>query len=285
MKETTEAQKSALVEDEIAVHVSKRVEMIEGTGVDAAPTLRGYVSTKRKPTGEVILMSELGEPILARWRVGKGTSVAWTSDVKNRWSVNWIRWGGYSKFWAQVVRTSMRRKVFDSYDMYTEVVDGRAIVTVDAVDVFDRFVNRLDTKLHIIDPKDSKTKKIIDMEQTAAGRYTADFAVDRYGSYMLKAVHKRDHKVVAESLGAVALPYPSEYLKTTPDTKPLAHAAEVTRGHADAPAAKIWDPGDEKISYVEDLWPWLLLFVACLLILDIYLKRVRVFGYRTIKFA
>lgn len=285
MKETTEAKKSALVEDEIAVYVSKRVEMIEGTGVDSAPTLRGYVSTKRKPTGEVILMSELGEPILARWRVGKGTSVAWTSDVKNRWSVNWIRWGGYSKFWAQVVRTSMRRKVFDSYDMYTEVVDGRAIVTVDAVDVFDRFVNRLDTKLHIIDPKDSKTKKIIDMEQTAAGRYTANFAVDRYGSYMLKAVHKRDHKVVAESLGAVALPYPSEYLKTTPDTKPLAHAAEVTGGLADAPAPKIWDPGDEKIEYVEDLWPWLLLFVACLLILDVYLKRVRVFGYRTIKFA
>ena len=40
----------------------------------------------------------------------------------------------------------------------------------------------------------------------------ADFAMDRYGSYMLKAVHRRDGRVVAESMGAVALSYPVEYL-------------------------------------------------------------------------
>src|SRR5690606_37314471 len=115
MKETTEAQRSALVEDPVKAHVVKRVEMIEGTGVESAPLLRGYVSTKPKPRSEVILVSDLGEPLLARWRVGTGTSVAWTSDVKNRWSVDWIRWNGYPKFWAQLVRTTMRRKVHESY--------------------------------------------------------------------------------------------------------------------------------------------------------------------------
>ena len=30
------------------------------------------------------------------------------------------------------------------------------------------------------------------MSQTAAGRYTADFKIQNYGSYLLKAVHKRD---------------------------------------------------------------------------------------------
>src|SRR5678815_4586448 len=86
MKETTEAQKSQLVEDVINVHIAKRVEMIEGTGVENAPPLRGYVTTKPKPTSEVVLISDLGEPILARWRHGAGNVVAWTSDVKNRWS-------------------------------------------------------------------------------------------------------------------------------------------------------------------------------------------------------
>ena len=32
------------------------------------------------------------EPLLARWRQGLGQAVAFTSDVKNRWAVDWLRW-------------------------------------------------------------------------------------------------------------------------------------------------------------------------------------------------
>ncbi len=284
MKETTEAQKSALVEDLVKAHVVKRVEMIEGTGVENAPFLHGYVSTKPKPHSEVILISDLGEPLLARWRVGIGTSVAWTSDVKNRWSVEWIKWGGYPKFWAQLIRTSMRRKVHESYDLFAKVVDGRARVLVDAIDVNDQFVNDLDTTLEIIDPRDGKTKRTIPMEQSAAGRYQANFEVDRYGSYILKAIHRRDGRVVAESMGAVALPYPEEFLRTTPDPAPLEHAALVTGGVDQIAPARAYDAMGESIRYTEDLWPWVLLLVALALVLDIYFKRVRLFGYRTIKF-
>ena len=285
MKETTEAQKSALVEDRVRVVIEKHVEMIEGTGVASAPELHGYVTTKPKPTGEVILKAaQTGDPILARWRLGTGTSVAWTSDVKNRWSVDWIRWGGYPKFWAQVVRTSMRRKVYDSYDLYARVHDGRAEVTVDAVDINDKFVNELDTTLEIIDPATSKTVRSLPMVQNAAGRYTADFAVDRYGSYLLKAVHKRRGQVVAESLGSAALPYPLEFFHTAPDDTALRHAAMVTGGMGQAEPKKVYDPGKETIPYTQDLWPWVLLAVVAAMILDIFLKRVRIFGYRTIEF-
>jgi len=283
MKETTEAQRSALVESPVRAHVLKRVEMIEGTGVENAPLLRGYVTTKPKPRSEVILVSDLGEPILARWRVGTGTSVAWTSDVKNRWSVDWIRWNGFPKFWAQVVRTSMRSKVHESYDLRAAVDSGRAEVVVDAIDVDDQFVDQLDTTLEVIDPRDSQVVRTLPMEQTAAGRYAADFTMDRYGSYMLKAVHRREGRVVAESMGAVALSYPLEYLKTTPDTTALAQAAAVTGGLDQPPPTQVFDAAGQTIEYTEDLWPWVLLLVACLLILDLYFKRLRMFGYRTLK--
>ncbi|MDB4953498.1 MAG: von Willebrand factor type [Myxococcales bacterium] len=284
MKETQEAQKSQLVEDLIHVRIAKKVEAIEGTNVESAPALHGYVTTKPKPTSETILISDLGEPILARWRYGAGTTVAWTSDVKNRWSVDWIRWGGYPKFWAQVVRSSMRRKVYDSYDLFAKVADGRAQVTVDAIDSGDKFVNELDTDLQVIDPATSKVTETIAMNQTAAGRYTADFKIQKYGSYLLKAVHKRDGKTVAESLGSVALSYPLEYLRSTPDVEPLKHAAQVSGGHDQAQPAQVWDPGKESVSYTQDLWPYVLLLVAGLFIFDLYAKRVRLFGYRTIKF-
>ncbi len=285
MKETTEAQKSALVEDLVKAHVNKKVAMIEGTGVANAPLLHGYVSVKAKPTAEVVLISDLGEPILARWRLGIGTSVAWTSDIKNRWSVDWLRWSGYAKFWAQVVRTSMRRKVFDSYDLSASVYDGRAQVIVDAIDTDDKFVNELQTTLEVIDPRDSKTKETIVMTQNAAGRYIADFPVKRYGSFLLKAVHKREGKTVAESLGSVSLPYPAEYLKTSVDTEALHHAATVTAGLPQAEPAKLFNPGDEHIDYTRDLWPWVLLFVACGIVLDTFLKRIRIFGHKALPYA
>jgi Ca-activated chloride channel family protein len=284
MKETQEAQKSQLVEDLIHVRIAKRVEAIEGTNVESAPALHGYVTTKPKPTSETILISDLGEPILARWRYGAGTTVAWTSDVKNRWSVDWIRWGGYPKFWAQVIRSSMRRKVYDSYDLYAKVADGRAHVTVDAIDSGDKFVNELDTDLQVIDPATNKVTETVAMDQTAAGRYTANFKIQKYGSYLLKAVHKRDGKTVAESLGSVALSYPLEYLRSTPDIEPLKHAAQVSGGHDQALPAQVWDPGKESVSYTQDLWPYVLLIVVGLFLFDLYSKRVRLFGYRTIKF-
>jgi Mg-chelatase subunit ChlD len=284
MKETQEAQKSQLVEDEVHARVAKQVEAIEGVAIETAPSLKGYVTTKPKPTAETILISDLGEPLLARWRHGAGFSVAWTSDVKNRWGVNWIRWGGYPKFWAQVVRSSMRRKVYDSYDLFAKVADGRAMVTVDAIDSGDKFVNELATTLEVIDPATNKVTQELRMDQTAAGRYTADFRIQKYGSYLLKAVHKRDGKTVAESLGSVALSYPLEYLRTTPDPEPLRHAAHVSGGHDQAKPAEIWDANNESVRYTQDLWPFVLLGVVGIFILDLYAKRVRLFGYRTIKF-
>lgn len=286
MKETQEAQKSQLIEDLIHVVVAKQVEAIEGTNVENAPVLHGYVSTKPKTNSETILIaSGTGEPVLSRWRWGAGNSVAWTSDVKNRWSVDWIRWGGYPKFWAQVVRSSMRRKVYDSYDLFAKVADGRAMVTVDAIDTGDKFVNELDTELQVINPANNQVIQTVSMEQTAAGRYTSDFKITKYGSYLLKAIHKRDGKTVAESLGSVALSYPLEYLRTTPDYEPLKHAAQVSGGHDQAKVDQVWDPGTESVDYTQDLWPFVLIGVVGLFLLDLYSKRVRLFGYRTIKFS
>jgi len=289
MKETSEAQKSQLVEDDVHVHVVKRVEAIEGTGVASAPALLGYVTTKPKPRSEVILVSDLGEPILARWKVGAGTSVAWTSDVKNRWSVRWITWGGYPKFWAQLVRSSMRHKDHKSFDIYHRIEDGRAIVEVDAIDAKDKFVNDLETKLEVVHPSGKVVHKI-DMKQTAAGRYVADFRIDQYGSYLLRAYHYRGTNMIRKTQSSIALTYADEYRFTEPRQVPLRHAATVTGGlNLDNPIHKpkaVFKPApDEKDIYIEDLWPWVLLLVAMLLILDLYFKRIRVFGHRVMRFS
>jgi Ca-activated chloride channel family protein len=285
VKETLEVQKSQLVEDQVKAVVAKRADLIEGTGVESAPYLHGYVSTKAKQGADVILISdERGEPLLASWRVGTGQVAAWTSDLKNRWGAEWLTWPGYQKFWAQLVRTVMRHKQYQSYDLSATVVAGVARVAVDAVNREDRFVNDLDTTLQIIDPRTGKVERELAMDQTAAGRYEAEFAVDRYGSYLLKAIHRRGGTQVAESSGAVSLPYPAEYLRSTPELRSLEQAATITGGMGRPAPAQLYDRQGQKITFVKDLWPYVLLGVALAFVLDVFLRRVRLFGYRAIRF-
>ena len=81
-----------------ATHALREIDM------ESAPFLLGYVMTRPKPTSEVILATEKGDPLLAWWRYGLGMTAAFTSDAKSRWAAEWLTWPGYGKFWTQVVR-------------------------------------------------------------------------------------------------------------------------------------------------------------------------------------
>ena len=60
--------------------------MLKGVELADAPLLMGYVSTTRQgDRAKVLLVSDYGDPILAKWNYGLGRSVAFTSDAKNRW--------------------------------------------------------------------------------------------------------------------------------------------------------------------------------------------------------
>ena len=82
--------------------------------------------------------------------------MAWTSDVKNRWAVDWLQWPGYGKFWAHLVRSTMRHGGGGSgrsFELTTDVDPPRARVVVDAVGADDKFVSGLATTLQVIDPE------------------------------------------------------------------------------------------------------------------------------------
>jgi Ca-activated chloride channel homolog len=280
VKETSEVARSSLVEEQVGVHVQKHAELLDGVGIESAPPLRGYVSTRPKPLSDVILASDLGEPILARWRVGLGQAAAFTSDVKNRWAVNWLKWPGYGKFWAHVVRSTMRHNPTGggsgaSYEMHVDVDPPEVHATVDAVSADDRFVSGLASTLEVIDPAHPAAPRKVAMAQTAPGRYEATFALDRYGAFLLRAEHRRDGTLVAESTGAVSLPYAREYLALPPDAALLTRVSSRTRGKSDPPATALFDPLDESVPFHRELWPWCLWAAAALLLVDVALRRIR----------
>lgn len=284
MRETSTVARSNVVEEYFQPRLSMPADFLRGVDVQRAPYLHGYVATRAKPTpAQVILTSDLSEPILARWRVGLGWSLAWTSDVKNRWAVEWLRWPGFSRFWAHLVRDHMRQRRRQTLDMTAEVRDDEVRVIVDAIGADDQFLNGLDSTLHVEGPmgaRHGESERIeldYPLRQTAPGRYEARFPLELYGSFVLTAEHRRDGATVAESTAQLVNPYPREYMTLEPDIELLTRAAELTGGMTRPSVEQLLDPGDESIRHHEELWPKLLFLALILFVLDLALRRVRLF--------
>jgi len=260
-------------------------ELLAGVGIETAPPLRGYVSTKPKTLSEVILESTRGEPILARWRQGLGQVVAFTSDVKNRWAVDWLRWPGYGKFWAQLVRSTMRHQpggggglAGASFDLKVELDPPRARVTLDAIAADDKFLSGLEAGLSIVDPQHpgkGPAERTRQLRQTAPGHYETTVELDRYGAYVLRGTLKRDGAVVGEATSTISLPYSREYLALPPDEALLQRVTSLTGGRARPTPAQIFDPGQARVRFERELWPWLLWAAAALLLLDVASRRLK----------
>ena len=82
---------------------------------------------------------------------------------------------------------------------------------------------------------------------------------------------------MAESFGHVTNPYPREYLALAPDVATLGRAAAVTGGRLDPAPAAVFDPAGEAMRYHEDLWPRFVGAAIALFLLDLLVRRVRLF--------
>jgi uncharacterized membrane protein len=282
-KETSQVARSALVEDLVAVHVVKRVQMIEGVGLESAPPLRGYVSTKPKPLSEVIAVSDFGEPLLARWRVGLGQVVAFTSDVKNRWASEWLRWPGYGKFWAQLTRATMRHHAAETFALTADVAGDQAHLVLDAVTRGDRFATDLDCTAEVIPADRPSEKKAVALTETAPGRYEATLPLTRYASYLVRASAHQNGTLVGEGVASLPYPYPREFLLLGVDEARLERTAATTRGRVRPEPAQAFASEGDQLSYTRELWPRALALALALLVVDVFLRRVRLFGYRTVR--
>ncbi len=288
-RETEMVSRNAAVEEYFQPKVVAPADFLRGIDMGSAPYLHGYVATKMKPPpAQEILQSEVAEPILARWHVGLGWSLAWTSDVKNLWAVEWLRWPGYGQFWGQLVREHMRQKKRQQYDMVASIdpATGHVKASIDAIGGDDRFQNGLDAKLTVTGPQPNGEKRTLPMKQTAPGRYESDFPLERFGSFLLHASLEKgvdDGKggqknvQVAESFGHVTNPYPREYLALAPDLVTLSRTALVTGGRMDPAAKDVFDPAGESIRYHQDLWSRFIGAALAVYLLDLLIRRVRIF--------
>lgn len=282
-RETEMIARQSAVQEWFPVRQTSGADFLRGIDLATAPLLHGYVATRLKPApAQQILASDQGEPILARWRVGLGWAVAWTSDVKNNWSVDWLRWSAFGRFWGQLAREHMRAKQRQELDMKTELVGGKLQATVDAFTPDGRFDNTLESRLVVTGPLPSKDRRELSLRQVAPGRYRSELELDGYGSFILRAEHNRrtetgELEPFGTSLGRASQPYPREYSSFEPNHGLLESAALATGGDYAPSDERFFAPGDERVVYHEPLWPRFVLLALVFFFLDLWMRRVRLF--------
>jgi Ca-activated chloride channel homolog len=262
-----------LKENPFTPTVKKDVEAFTGIDFKSAPPLLGYVATKPKETAEILLehkQDDRDDPILARWQYGLGKTVVFTSDLKDRWATNWLRWNGYGKFWSQLVRETMRRHEDGAFNLQVTRVDDRAKITINAAGKDGESINNLSPEVRIVTPDQSTST--IEANQVAPGTYEATVRLTQQGPYLFRTFENR----TAGPAQTLPYSYPDEYHFHPPNISILQALSEETGGTFQPAPADIFNTSRERIDIPEPIWPYPTGLALLLCIVDVFLRRVRV---------
>ena len=271
-KETVTASKSAIDEEPFVPQVIRATHALQDIDIESAPFLLGYVMTRPKPTSEVILATEKGDPLLVWWRYGLGMTAAFTSDAKSRWAAEWLTWPGYGKFWTQVVRQTMRKSDTRGIQVTVSRDGGQAEVSVDAVNEIGQFLNNAEVEFTMINPQLRREKSM--MKQAAPGRYVANFTTLQPGAYNFEIAVKQGDQVSDRESRGLIVGY-SDELRIQPTNEALLkEVADISGGLFNPKPERLFDRPNQWAIRPTPLWSWLLSIAAFLLVLDVALRRI-----------
>jgi Ca-activated chloride channel homolog len=267
VKETQLVTGNTLREEPFKPVLKKTVQALKGINLEAAPKLLGYVATRSKPTSEVLLESGRQEPVLARWQYGLGKTAVFTSDLKDRWAAEWLKWPGYSKFWSQLVRETMRKRDDSAFDFHVVRDQDQATISAEAVQKDGKFRNSLDSMVRVIAPDQSVSD--LRLRQLAPGLYQTRIHLNQQGSYRFRAIDEK-----GGGARALEFSYPDEYHFYPPNTNALRKISRETRGIFQPSISEIFDTSGESTTLPTPLWPYPAAAALLLFIVDLLLRRL-----------
>jgi len=273
-KEAAVVKRGILVEEPFEPKPLHDSELTAGVSENAFPTLRGYVVTTPKDSATIPLVSHEDDPVLAHWRYGLGKSVAFTSDVTNRWAADWIGWEEFNRFWAQTIRWAVREVAPTNFRVETNVRDGMGYVKIDAVDEEGRFVNFLRPKGTVTGPPPDFARYELDLMQTGPGIYESTFPLDERGIYMVNLTYVGEDGTQGMIPTGLALGYSREYEYNTSNVPLLEQIASVGGGAILAASDSPFEHNLETSATISPVWQLLVALAACLFPLEIFVRRV-----------
>ena len=267
--ETMKVAQSSLVEEPFLAVPVRKSPLTAGLDWAQSPLLLGYNATKPKPTADILLATERGEPLLATWRYGLGQAAAFTSDAKSRWAAEWFQWPGYGKFWAQTVRGLMRKSDQASFEVQSRENGGKLLLTIDAVQPDGTFRNQLPITVNALGP--GGETKTVAATQEGPGQYRAQLDLAPEGTTLV-SVNSPDLPDGGYTFGHTRS-YPREFLSTETNEPLLRSLADLTHGKFAPTPADIFTRPATAVPQRRDITNSLLIAALTLLPLDIWMRR------------
>jgi hypothetical protein len=150
--------------------------------------------------------------------------------------------------------------------------DGKAKVTLDAVNPVGRFVNGAETEVTVIEPQGGERK--VTLTQTAPGRYAGELDTAKSGTYHLNLTQKSGATITNQQSRGLVVNYDDELRIRPTDEKLLESIAQVSGGQFKPDPAAVFAEDERTASRAVPLWPWLVIAAALIFLADVALRRI-----------
>ncbi len=269
VSETRAATRSNLREEPTPLVAGDPHAVVAGVALGAIPPLRGFVQAGRRATADTSIVTSDGKPILASWRYGLGTVVAFTSDAGGRWTSGWAQHEGAMQLMRQLVRSGMRRRGAVAADATLTLGDRMATLEVELPEGEEAQQAPTIELFTITETGETKPLPAA-IERVAPGRYRA--RARTYGEPFALA-HVRDGQGRLVTSTIAGLDRASEHAAHGPDERALAELARTGHGIVEPSSADTLRGGAPSRAQPYPSSRPLLLLAALLLCADLAARR------------
>lgn len=174
-------------------------------GISEVARLDGYIGTSAKARADVLLKSDIEEPILATWQFGLGRSAAWTSDMEGKWTAKWLSSREGSTIARNTLSWVMKKQADTAIETKAEREEGGCRLTISMP--YDKKIDALEAV--IFSAEGEKQQVALAME--SPGVYSALLEEAEEGAYIVNLQMKQKDGTTQWKQTGFHLPFPKEY--------------------------------------------------------------------------
>jgi Ca-activated chloride channel family protein len=270
LRDVMEFTGSTAVEKPAQPILMRAAEILEGTAIDKAPVLKGYVKYEAKPSADLLLTvpgekGALQDPLLARWQYGLGRVTVFTSDAKSRWAENWMAWQGFDRFWGNVLRDLLPHSETEDSSLTFDPTNRE-------LEVVYRLPSSEDAKtkvpsLFVFGPNEFRQPVLV--QKVAAGVYRGRILIgDRTGLFRVRPAETTR---LFPEVGFYR--QESEVVEYGNNPELLKQLARFSGGVAEPNPGDVFRGGGRQIETSLALWPILLGLAILLNLIELFLRK------------
>ena len=245
--------------------VNSSNEITRGLFEAGWPNIYGYVSASPKNASNILIASEKDDPVLTVMQYGLGHTVAWNTDVTNRWTAEYAGKEDYAQLWKRIIDYSVGSATIGEDSVEVMTAGGYTSIVYDALDYGQQ------TKVEAVytDPEGNTLTE--SLQATAPGRYEVKLDTDMTGLYNLSVRRVDDGTITNAVTTAAAVQYSDEY-KFGVGTTAFTSFVERYGRLLDA-EENFWQQRRSATRQRYELAKWLILLAILWFVMDVAFRR------------